>query len=93
MVVVKWTSAPVTTLTRRRTALLNAEERPTLPFTAELGTSIEAVVSIEVVDAWVLKLGRPACAGLVRVGPAMTRDGRLWMRGAFAVFCFTTPSA
>ena len=50
MVVVKWTSAPVTTLTRRRTALLNAEERPTLPFTAELGTSIEAVVSIDVVD-------------------------------------------
>jgi hypothetical protein len=50
MVVVKWTSAPVATRTRSRTALLNAELRPTLPFTAELGTSIEAVVSIDVVD-------------------------------------------
>lgn len=43
MVVVKWTSAPAATLTRRSTGWLNAELRPTLPFIAAdaevIGTS------------------------------------------------------
>lgn len=72
--------------------MLNAELKPTDPFMVAFALSIEAVVSIEVLDACWLKLGRPAAAGRVRAGPAITRDGRRWMRGAFAVFCFTTIS-
>jgi hypothetical protein len=90
MVVVKWTSAPVATLTRSKTDLLSEELNPTLPFMADDdGRSMDAVVSMEVVDGCCMKLGRPAWAGLVRAAPTMTREGRRCMRGAFAVFCFT----
>jgi hypothetical protein len=56
MVVVKWTSAPAATLTRRRIGLLSADPSPTLPFMAEdadiIGKSIDEALSIDVVDCW-----------------------------------------
>lgn len=66
--------------------MLSAEDKPTEPFIV-CGRS--EAVSIDDVEACWLKLGLPAAAGRVRVGPAITREGRRWIKGAFAVFCFT----
>lgn len=93
MVVVKWTSAPAATLTRRRTGRLNAELNPTLPFTADetdaIGMSDDEDELREVDESWCWNEGRPCCDGRVRAGPAMIREGRRWMCGAFATFCRT----
>jgi hypothetical protein len=73
--------------------LLSADPKPTLPFMAEeadiRGRSIEDALSIDEVDGCWRKLGRPCCDGLALAAPTMTRDGRRWINGALAVFCFT----